>query len=46
MKILIRVALTAISLASITPVANAASAKDAPAIMQQDSTTRGGRTGN
>ena len=38
MRILIRAALMAMSLASITPVANAASVRDTPAIMQQDST--------
>jgi hypothetical protein len=37
MAYLIRAALTAISLATITPVANAASTNNAPAPIQQDS---------
>jgi hypothetical protein len=36
MKILVRAAFAALSLATITPVANAAAANDAPASIQQD----------
>jgi hypothetical protein len=39
MKILIRAALTAISLATIPPVANAAASNNAAPVVQQDSTT-------